>query len=107
MKLCWYFYNGRVPVPVKLPDGRIYSVRPRGYLFTDATSIRKYGAKFVACATPQNASEILSLLGLPVEAAPTVKALAKSYEPRNKVAEVTTKTPMKRSTRKKRGVNNA
>jgi hypothetical protein len=68
----WYFYNGRVPVPVKLTDGRIYAVRPRGYVFTDADGIRKYGNKFRPCARPDDADSILSMLDIETDHPPKV-----------------------------------
>jgi hypothetical protein len=52
----WYFYNGRVPVPVATPDGLVVSVRPRGHVYTDAHSVRKYGDKFRPCAPPSGAA---------------------------------------------------
>ena len=77
----WYFYNGRVPVPVRLPDGRVFAVRPRGHVFTSKDSVRKYGAKFRPCANPENADALLEMLSLPVEAPPSKDALKESAGP--------------------------
>jgi hypothetical protein len=77
----WYFYNGRVPVPVTLPDGRVFSVRPRGHVYTELDSIRKYGDKFRPCAPPENAGSILTLLAIKPELPPSQEALKASAGP--------------------------
>lgn len=77
----WYFYNGRVPVPVALPDGRVFSVRPRGHVYTDRDSVRKYGEKFRPCAPPESAADILRLLSIKPEPPPSEEALKASAGP--------------------------
>lgn len=74
----WYFYNGRVPVPVRLLDGRVYAVRPRGHVYTTADGVRKYGNKFRPCGAPANAEEILKMLSIETEKPPTLAQLKES-----------------------------
>lgn len=71
----WYFYSGRIPVPVALPDGRVYAVRPRGYVYTDISGVRKYGSKFRPCAPPSDADSILKMLSIKVDAPPSIESL--------------------------------
>lgn len=62
-RLRWFFYNGKVPIPVKLADGRSFSVRPRGYVYTtDELASKSNNLK--ASAAPKNGDEILKSLAI-------------------------------------------
>jgi hypothetical protein len=62
-RLRWFFYSGHVAIPVKLADGRIYSVRPRGHVYTTDALAAKANNLSV-CAPPKNAAEILASLAI-------------------------------------------
>lgn len=53
----WFFYNGRVPVPVKRVDGVVVSVPPRGHVEARADDVRKFGSSMRRCAPPQKEVE--------------------------------------------------
>jgi hypothetical protein len=69
----WYFYSGRVPVPVKRTDGIVISVAPRGYVETDPKHVRKFGAKMRRCAAPRIEIEKAALTP-PTTIAPPTKS---------------------------------
>jgi hypothetical protein len=59
----------------------VFSVRPRGHVYTDRDSVRKYGEKFRPCAPPENADSILKLLAIEPEPPPSQEALKASAGP--------------------------
>lgn len=70
----WYFYNGRVPVPVKSVDGVVVSVPPRGHVEASPNDVRKYGSRMRRCAPPAGAADA-------AKPEPTVVAPPKKVSP--------------------------
>ena len=60
--MAWYFYNGRVPVPVRRVDGVVVSVSPRGYVEANPQDVRKFGSKMRRCAPPKEEVERAALV---------------------------------------------
>lgn len=73
--MAWYFYNGRVPVPVRRVDGVVVSVSPRGYVEANPQDVRKFGSKMRRCAPPKEEVERAALVP------PTVIEPPKSSSP--------------------------
>ena len=48
----WYFYNGRIPVPVRVEGGGTVAVRPRSKVFAAPDAVERYGSSFRRCARP-------------------------------------------------------
>ncbi len=48
----WYKYIGRVPVPVKLTDGRVVSVPPDSMVECEPQAVRRYGSTMVRKGPP-------------------------------------------------------
>jgi hypothetical protein len=90
----WYFYNGRVPVPVKRVDGVVVSVTPRGYVEAKPQDVRKFGSKMRRCAAPKEEVEKASLTP-PTEVATPTKPSPLSEAIKEKGVTRDPKTPPK------------